>query len=368
MDEILDAAGALFGESLTDPTDLGGSGRSRVLRARAASGRSVIVKAFTEEPEALRAFTGEAVGLSLGAGGPELLAADPDRRLLIMTDLGAAPTLADLLLGDDPAAVERALLAWARGLGELAVAAAPRRAEFDALWSRYHLGLPAWDKEPWTARNAESLPTVLAAAGVEPAPGLAAELDRIGTAGGDRYPAFTPGDTCPDNNLITADGLRLIDFEAACFQSAFLTAAYVRMPFSTCWCVFTLPTALAERTERTYREQLVTVHPELAEDTVWEAGLAAAVAVWTVEATVRLLPRVLTEDAPLHPRRHPVASRRQLLRHRWTQAAALPGHPALTETLGRLLKLAEEWEVAELPPYPAFNAAPAFSPGARAGS
>lgn len=324
MDQILDAAAALLGESLSDPADLGGSGRSTVLRARAASGRSVIVKAFTEEPEARRAFTGEATGLSLKAGGPDLLAADPEQRLLVLADLGTAPTLADLLLGADPAAAERALLAWARGLGELAVAAAPRRAEFDDLWSRYQLGLPAWDKEPWIAQNATRLPSVLDCVGLTPAPGLAAELDRIGTAGGERYPGFTPGDTCPDNNLITPGGLRLIDFEAACFQSVFLTAAYCRMPFSSCWCVFALPPGLAERIERTYREQVAAIHPELADDAVWEAGLDAAVAVWTVDATVRLLSRAVTEDAPLHPRRRPVPTRRQLLHHRWAQAAELP--------------------------------------------
>ncbi|MCC9310610.1 hypothetical protein LN042_26665 [Kitasatospora sp. RB6PN24] len=365
MDQGLDAAGALLGEPLSDPADLGGSGRSTVLRARAASGRSVIVKAFTQTPEARRAFTGEAAGLALGVAGPELLAVDPEQRLLVVADLGTAPTLADLLLGDDPAAAERALSAWARGLGELAVAAAPRRAEFDGLWSRYRLGLPAWHEEPWAAQNAAALPAALAAAGVAPAPGLAAELDRIGTTCGERYPAFTPGDTCPDNNLITPGGLRLIDFEAACFQSVFLTAAYCRMPFSSCWCVFTLPPGWAERVERTYREQVVAVHPELADDAVWEAGLAAAVAVWTVDATVRLLPRVLTEDAPLHPRRRPVPTRRQLLCHRWAQAAGLPGLPAFTETVRGLLKLADDWRTPQLPGYPAFRSG--VSPDARAG-
>ncbi|GAA1990159.1 hypothetical protein [Kitasatospora viridis] len=367
MEQTLREAADLLGEPLTDPRDLGGSTRSTVLRARTASGRDVVVKAFAQAPEAGRSFTGEAAGLALGVGGADLLAADPARRLLVQTDLGDLPTLADLLLGEDPEAATAALLAWAAGLGDLAVAAAPRRAEFDALWARYDQGLPSWDREPWHAENATGLLTALAGAGVAPAPGLAAELAGVAELLTDRYPAFTPGDTCADNNLITPDGLRLIDFEAACYLSVFLTAAYCRMPFSSCWCVFTLPPELAAQVERTYRERVVRIHPELADDEVWTAGLAAAVALWTVDLTARQLPRVLTGDAPVHPRRRPVPTRRQLLRHRWARAAELPGLPALTATMRELLALSDDWQVPDLPHYPAFRSV-GLSSGDRAGS
>lgn len=117
MHEILRTASALLNRQLSDPVDLGGSPRSTVLRCRTDEGGSVVVKAFTDEAEARRSFTAEAAGLALGVAGPELLAADRDLRLLVMADLGGAPTLADLLLGADPKAAERGLLDWARGLG-----------------------------------------------------------------------------------------------------------------------------------------------------------------------------------------------------------------------------------------------------------
>ncbi|MGF1431917.1 hypothetical protein [Kitasatospora sp. LaBMicrA B282] len=355
MHEILRAAGTLLGHRLSDPVDLGGSSRSTVLRCRTEAGGSVVVKAFTAETEARRAFTAEAAGLALGLAGPELLAVDRDFPLLVMADLGAAPTLADLLLGTDPQAAERALLDWARGLGRLAAGATGHRGAFAELWERYDLGLPSWEDEPWIADNVAALPGVLRAAGVEPAPGLADELARIGTAGGERFPGFTPGDTCPDNNLLTADGLRLIDFEAAGFQSVFLTAAYCRMPFSSCWCVFELPEEPAARVERVFREEVTGCYPELADDTVWQAGMAAAVAVWTVDLTVQMLPRVLAEDAPMHRTRRPVATRRQVLRQRWERVAALPELPALAATARLLLeRVAAGWNVPPLPGYPAF--------------
>ncbi|MEW1635990.1 hypothetical protein AB0469_18160 [Streptomyces sp. NPDC093801] len=355
MESILRAAGELLGAELSDPVDLGGSARSTVLRCATAGGGSVVVKAFGNEPESLRCFTAEAAGLSLGIAGPEVLGVDPEVPLLVMADLGNAPTLADVLLGDDPAAAEDGLLAWARGLGALAAASVDRRADLARLWSLYHKGMPSWEDEPWTAQNATALPALLAGAGIAPPAGLAEELARIGTAGGEEYPAFTPGDTCPDNNLLTPDGLRLIDFEAACYQSVFLTAAYCRMPFSSCWCVFTLPAGPAAEVEQAYRAEVVGAYPALAEDEVWRAGMRQATAVWTVDATVRLLPRT-GEDGPLHRTRRPAPTRRQVLRHRWETASGLEEFPALAETMRLLLReVAAGWEVAPLPGYPAFG-------------
>ncbi|MFD8707254.1 hypothetical protein ACFV1W_32505 [Kitasatospora sp. NPDC059648] len=357
MDEIIRAAGALLGQSLRYPVDLGGSSRSTVLRCRTATGGSVIVKAFADDPEARRAYTGETAGLSLGLAGPELLAADIERRLLVMADLGDVPTLADLLLGTDPKAAERGLLEWARGLGRLAACSVQRRAEFAALWQHHGQGLPSWEDEPWQRQNVDAFLDLLTECGLTAPPGLADELTAVGTAGGERYPGFTPGDTCPDNNLITPEGLRLIDFEAAGYQSVFLTAAYCRMPFSSCWCVYQLPADLAQRIEECYQFEVVTQYPDLAEEELWQAGMAQAVVVWTVDTTLRLLRRALPQDGRMHRTRRPVPTRRQVLRHRWTSALQLTGYPAFTSTMRLLLsELAAGWDVPELPGYPAFRA------------
>ncbi|MET8772945.1 hypothetical protein [Streptomyces sp. NPDC004658] len=354
MDPIVRTAGGLLGTELSDPVDLGGSSRSSVLRCRTAEGGTVIVKAFGRGPDALRSFTSEAAALSLGSG-PALLGVDPDTPLLVMEDLGAAPTLADVLLGDDPKAAADGLLAWAGALGRLGTGSVAGRAEFTRLAARFDQGVPSGPDDPWIERCAAEFPVLLARSGVAVPPDLAGELARIGTLGGDRYPAFTPGDTCPDNTLLTQDGLRLIDFESATFQSVFLTAAYCRMPFSTCWCVFRLPADLAQQVERTYRTEVVAVYPELAEDAVWEAGLRRAVALWTVHGTVHLLPHA-GEDRPMHPTRRPVPTVRRLLRHRWETASTLTEFPALARTMELLLDgPARDWRTAPLPGYPAFR-------------
>ncbi|WP_036969663.1 hypothetical protein, partial [Promicromonospora kroppenstedtii] len=114
---------------LTDPVDLGGSARSQVLRCRveragddrpAPSGTrqhlppTVIVKRFLSDAGA---FVRETVGLDVCPGTPTLLAQDQANGLIVMSDLGVLPTLADLLLGDDRDAAWDGARSWARALG-----------------------------------------------------------------------------------------------------------------------------------------------------------------------------------------------------------------------------------------------------------
>ncbi|WP_354644081.1 hypothetical protein [Kitasatospora camelliae] len=358
MDETLRTAGDLLGTRLHDPVDLGGSPRSTVLRCRTDEGGTVVVKAFEPEPDSLRGFGAEAAGLALGLAGPRLLGVAPDaaRPLLVMADLGTAPTLADLLLGDDPKAAVDALLAWSRGLGRLAAGSVGHREEFVRATERYAGGRPLWSEERWVEKATEQLWPVLARLGVDAPPGLAGELAEIAGITDDPYQGFTPGDTCPDNNLITPQGLELIDFETCGYQSVFLTAAYCRMPFSTCWCVFELPEQLAQEIEDTYRAEVTGVFPALAEDAVWEAGVRRAVAAWTVNATTRLTN--YPPEQAMHRSRRPVASAGQVLAHRWRTAEAVTGveFPAYAETMRRLLeKVASGWDLPRLPGYPALS-------------
>ena len=113
MESILRTAARVLGDDLSDPVDLGGSRRSTVVRCRTATGGSVVVKAFTAGPESVRAFVSEAAGLSLGLAGPRLLGVAEEFPLLVMEDLGEAPSLADVLLGGDPKAAGEGML----GLG-----------------------------------------------------------------------------------------------------------------------------------------------------------------------------------------------------------------------------------------------------------
>ena len=119
----------------------------------------MVVKNYPATAEGADSFAAEAAGLALAAqagAGPRLLAASSPARLVVMSDLGDAPSLADVLLTGSAAAAEAALLDWARACGELAVATAGRQPELAALRGAPSLRLPGPDAGPAAGGGAGS--------------------------------------------------------------------------------------------------------------------------------------------------------------------------------------------------------------------
>jgi hypothetical protein len=363
--DIVRAASAALGRPLTEPAELPGGGDwSMVLRCRDSADGTVIVKAYPLTADARSSFAAEAAGLEIAGGSeltPALLGVDPRRQIVVMSDLGAAGSLADALLGDSAEAAHAALLAWAVACGQLSVAAHPRRAAFEAAQARYLAGGPDDRHVAGLPGRVMAAPGHAAKAGVPPPAGLDAELAQVAAAvAADRHAVFSPGDVCPDNNLLKPSGrIRFLDFEEAGFHPAFLDAAYIRMPFSTCWCVFRFPADVSAAAESSYRTQVCRIWPELADDDVWAPGVRLAVAAWTLSSTSWLLRRSLAADAPMNPDAESPRSR-QLIRYRWHVLAAeleQAGQlPAVAELMRSLLAATASWLAPDLPLYPAFRA------------
>ncbi|GIG70714.1 phosphotransferase [Phytomonospora endophytica] len=355
LDGVLATAGAILGTELSDPVDLGGSSRSTVLRVTRADGGTAIVKNQRDrDVEAMSRFAAEAAGLVFAERGPELLGADPDTAVLVMSDLGDWPSLADVLLGEDPNAATETLLAWARTYAGIARDSQTRSGELTALLARYGGTLPNWNDSPWMDERLPRFPALLATVGAEVPAGLGAEIATLGDAVHPGPRVFSPGDICPDNNLLTDKGFRVIDFEGAGFHSAYLDVAYVTMPFATCWCVYRLPGEVAELVERAYWTELTGTGPSAAD----RAGTRAAVAAWTLDLVAFMLPQILDADAPMHTKRRPISTKRQAVRHRLrlasTRLSEAGEFPAIAEAFARLLAFTDRWETPELGLYPAF--------------
>lgn len=380
MTEILTAASAVLGVPLTDAVPLAGSDRSSVVRCRVPAGtcpaNSVVVKSYPAGEEGAAGFAAEAAGLSFTAGsgtGPELLAADPAARLIVMSDLGDAPSLATLLLGSSAAEARAGLLDWSVACGRLAAGTAARAGEFAALLAGFQDGLRHIDsrvsppERHWMLRRIWLVPRLLGDLAIDIPAGLQSDLAAVATllgAAGRHVTAgecqvFSPGDICPDNNLVTTQGIRFIDFESAEFHSVFLDAAYLRMPFSSCWCVFRLPADLARQAEHAYRGLVREVYQELADDHAWQRGMRLAMTAWTLHATTHLLDSSIIADGSMHSRESRAPMARQLLRYRWLSLLAelepSGDLPAISALMRQLLTSTESWQAAELPYYPAFR-------------
>ncbi|MBA3908020.1 MAG: hypothetical protein H0X35_15280 [Pseudonocardiales bacterium] len=364
---------------LADPEDLGGSDRSVVARARVARNpfslpRTLVVKHYPGEAPSGRSdpFPFEVASCQLFTSmapelrpSPVLIAHDPVARLLVMEDLGRSSTLADKLFGPDGAAAQRCLLSWARALGRMQAATAGREKDFGALLRR--LGERAW-RDPMAdeARAAfaglagllhEELGVVASPAAVQEAHDTARLL------GGTRYRAFSPSDTCPDNNLVTSKGVRFVDFEWGCFRDIALDAACFRVPFPGCEASFALPPGMADTLLDAWRNEIAAVWPDLDEPDLLNARLLDAQVLWVWLCTWWFLPRIRVRDGHVgqDPGRSPRIS--TALSHYWDQLAADAAAAGMYATAELGVAVAEALNKrfpdapASLPIYPAFRTA-----------
>ncbi|RZT86166.1 hypothetical protein EV383_3055 [Pseudonocardia sediminis] len=362
---------------LADPEDLGGSGHSVVARARMAqnpfsSRRSVVVKQYLGDLEPFDPFRYEVASCQLFTAlpadvrpSPMIIAHDPAQRLLVLEDLGRSSTLADKLFGPDRVTAQRGLLSWARALGRMQASTAGREDDFGALLRR--LGEKV-RRDPISdeARAAlAGLPEMLLEVlGVELPP--SAELEARATArllGGTRFRAFSPADTCPDNNLVTSLGVRFVDFEWGCFRDVVLDAAYFRVPFPACPTSFALPPGMAAEMQAAWRTEVAQVWPELDDSELLESRLTDGHVLWVWWCTFTLLPRLLERDGPIgrDTGRSPRIS--SALRHYWRglgAAAAVTDRPATAELAERVASALDERypdAAPDLPVFPAFRTA-----------
>ena len=322
---------------LADPEDLGGSDRSVVARARVARNpfslpRTLVVKHYLGDPDPERPdpFHYEVASCQLFTAlpadarpSPVLIAHDQQARLLVLEDLGRSSTLADKLFGPDPDSARRCLLSWARALGRMQAATAGRENDFGALLRR--LGERAWrDPMAEDARVAfAELPSMLGQdLGVHVSAAAVAEAHgTVRLLGGTRFRAFSPADTCPDNNLVTSRGVRFVDFEWGCFRDIALDAAYFRVPFPGCEASFALPAGLPESMLEAWRNEVAPVWPDLDDHERLETRLLDAQLLWVWLCTWWLLPRIRVRDVPVgsDATRSPRIS--TALAHYWRQVA-----------------------------------------------
>jgi hypothetical protein len=353
MTTTLDRAAAVLGAPLTDPVDLGGSSRSTVLRCRlaagAGAGRTVVVKQFHGGGDG---FVRELAGLQLLDRTPELVASDAENRLLVMTDLGGPPTLADLLLGDDQGAAWSGARRWARELGGLVGRSRTRVPE-----ARLRLaGAEPWDAMAQVHAGARRLVEVAAPRADHGR--LAAEVAALGgllePTGHD---VVAPTDTCPDNALLAADGWSFLDLEGTDVQHPALVAAYTVLPFATCWCVFDPPADLTDVLFAEFTAGLRAHAADVTDRPGWRTEVLRACAAYVLAVTGWLMDGTLEGRPSVGPAgRSP--SYRQLMTSRWRWAALhLRGTmPALADACGTAVRWAiGAWGLeAETTGYPAF--------------
>ncbi|MPY98315.1 MAG: phosphotransferase [Actinophytocola sp.] len=358
-----------FGSAITlsKPEDLAGSGPAVVVRATVASSpfslpRTLVIKHYPDpDDEASDPFAAEAVSYQLFTAltsedrmCPELLGHDVTHRVLVQSDLGSAPTLADKLRIGDARVAEGTLLSWSRALGRMHATTAHREADFNALLRRFGGQPPSEDTE--AADAAEQLPGVLAdVLGVATS---AAVIEQVAVASQrlneGECRAFSPVDLAPENNLVTSDGVRFLDFEHGRVRNAMIDVAHLRVPFAFWRSALALPAGMSEAMIAAWRAEVTGIWPQLADDDEFTGALLDShiACVWT--QTARELPD-LGESPDTSQTSRPAA-----LESWWRELATRAGQLHAEEIAEHAAAVADAIERRfgpglELPLYPAFR-------------
>lgn len=340
-DRRSDAVLALVGGELDRPVrrvaDLGGSGRSRVVRALAGD-QSIVIKTYAD---AGPGFAREAAGLaalseitergSIDIGAPRLLAVITEPPTVVMTDLGAGDDdLAHRFLGTDSGPAADGLMGWAGALGRVHAAGYGLGERFAALLDRYGAGDIPTDEVPGMIdHTVERLPAALALLDLQPPSEVLAVLSGLPELLSAHAGVLTPGDACPDNNLIVDGSVRLLDFESACFRHPAWDLAYLTVPWATCWCSWAVPEPLINGALAAWR---AAAGPAGIDEQVLQQDLRIAELGWGYASMVHRLPPVVTgEDwTSGTPSKPDLGATLQHRLDRITRQSTTIGHPELS--------------------------------------
>jgi hypothetical protein len=377
--DALVAAGRAMGCALTAVQTLRGSSRTRVLRAAVDGGpRTVIVKEHA--PEYADNWARESAALSVlrgrGLPVPDLVAVVDDPPLLVLADAGDGPSLADALLGGDAKTATTLLYAWTDALATLHAATVGDVARFAAALRPDASTVDSYSAPKGTASTVDSLsdmstvdttPALLADA----ADVLGAQLPGLGVVAGAEAmaelrsadlalsrPAYalTPADACPDNNVATPSGLVLLDFEQATVRHVAWDAAYLVVPWPSCWCSWALPAEVANAALARWREALARSVP-IVGSPAFDRDLDVAVTSWAFLSTAWFLAGAVGEERQRPHGKLRGPTRQTVIRHRMRLAArrrdVLPALADLAEAV--LAATAERWDDPGLADAPAYR-------------
>lgn len=290
---------------LDDPEDLGGCGRTTVVRVRVAANplsldRSLVIKALPEHEDP-HAFHREIASYKYATAlpsesrpGPQLIASDPDIRLMVLSDLGHGRSMTDLLSGVDPVETSRAVSAWGQALGRMHAATVGGEGDFLALVRRGPSGTEGGDSMRDAARRAvDSLARDAELLEVTVPESVADALETASTLFDDGdHRAFSPSDVGPENILLNEDGVQFMDYEWGGFRDATLDIAYALVTFTS----QLAPSGVARATDLevsmvdAWRSEVMGIWPALGHEREMQHKVLIARLLWVWLSTVWMLP------------------------------------------------------------------------------
>lgn len=331
---------------LTDLEELGGSGRTTVVRARVSENgfslpRSLVVKTLGPD-EPAEPFRRELASYkfantlgSTGRPGPQLIASDANTRVLVLSDLGVGKSMLSVLAEGDIAATTQSLSAWGQALGRMHCATVGGESDYGVLARQGGQNGPTCWQILLSVADTEDL---LAERLEVQIPDAVARMLAAGRALFEEgeHRAFTPADVGPENILLNAEGVQFLDYEWGGFRDATLDIAYAVVTFPRHLNADSLDDETVARWERqivdAWRSEVEAVWPVLGHDRDLNRKVLTARLLWVWMSTAWLLEE--TADASQHAAGHTMdlyTTDPRVIVSRWRSLAAAAARAGFDE-------------------------------------
>ena len=231
----------------------------------------------------------------------------------MLSDLGDAPAMGELLARKDEAEVTHSLMALTQSLGRMHANTYGREDDFTALLKRT---AGSGDSNPvleLVERAIAELPDMLKEQlGITVPPEIAMTVAGAGRGfGKGGFRAFSTADLCPDNILVNEDGVQFLDYEWGGFRDATLDISYALASFPGCRCALELNQGQVLAMIESWRAEVVGVFPQLRDDSWLYQQLLEELLVWLWLSTWLFLGDEETGNHALSVSSH------EALRRRW---------------------------------------------------
>ncbi len=215
---------------------------------------------------------------------PRLLAANREHSLVIIEDLGAHPTVEEMLVSSDQIGAAASLAALGSTLGTFHAAAHTTAAEFPRVQSGVGAASPRSDSNFDVRNSADAFGDCFDVLGMAPHDDFwpaVEELEAIIHTPGE-FHTLIHADAGPQNFLWTGASAPLIDYEFATFGHGLLDLVSARLGFPHTTNGRTVPIRHVEEIELRYRNAAAPTMRGVGNDTVFSEGICDVSAHWAL--------------------------------------------------------------------------------------
>ncbi len=214
--------------------------------------------------------------------GPRLYASDRQEGLVVLEDLGSVQSVQDMFYSTNRQAAIDVLVGMGKTLGQLHKMTYGREVEFVARQTALEATTTVSDSSQDCRENLDELHSCMESLAIRVNKSFDNAIHHLERAihGPGAFRTFVHHDAGPHNFVVTASGVKLLDFEFGGYAHGILDVVCARLAFPPAFRGRVLPKEVYHQLEERYRHEMGEVVPAMNDDEYFIQAVSQACAHW----------------------------------------------------------------------------------------